>query len=173
MPDFIPALGTLYVDPKTLPVGPFLGYDHAGRQVNTIYMVPLREMNDRKKFAGLLSPGGDVDHVDITYNNGHPSVPWPHYHIVLWHITRAEQAALAQSAPKVDPFLLEQKVQKAPPPSPYVKASASMQFPQFIPGFRSLDVDPSTARPGPYLACGRSGTLIAASTWSPWRPYRI
>jgi hypothetical protein len=25
LPDFLPGLGTLYVDPKTLPAGPFLG----------------------------------------------------------------------------------------------------------------------------------------------------
>ena len=28
-PDFLPGMGTLYVDPKTLPAGPFLGYDWA------------------------------------------------------------------------------------------------------------------------------------------------
>ena len=30
LPDFVPGLGTLYVDPATLPVGPFLGYNHKG-----------------------------------------------------------------------------------------------------------------------------------------------
>ena len=30
LPDFIPGIGTLYVDPKTLPDGPFLAYDHRG-----------------------------------------------------------------------------------------------------------------------------------------------
>ena len=29
LPDFLPGMGTLYVDPKTLPAGPFLAYDHA------------------------------------------------------------------------------------------------------------------------------------------------
>ena len=27
LPDFVPGLGTLYVDPATLPAGPFLAYD--------------------------------------------------------------------------------------------------------------------------------------------------
>ena len=30
LPDFLPGLGTLYVDPATLPAGPFLAYDHQG-----------------------------------------------------------------------------------------------------------------------------------------------
>jgi hypothetical protein len=30
LPDFLSGLGTLYVDPKTLPAGPFLAYDHSG-----------------------------------------------------------------------------------------------------------------------------------------------
>ena len=31
LPDFVPGLGTLYVDPATLPIGPFLGYNHKGK----------------------------------------------------------------------------------------------------------------------------------------------
>ncbi|MGH8327435.1 MAG: hypothetical protein ACRET2_11795, partial [Steroidobacteraceae bacterium] len=38
LPSFLPGLGTLYVDPKTLPDGPFLAYDHHGHLVSTIYM---------------------------------------------------------------------------------------------------------------------------------------
>src|SRR6478609_11831564 len=53
LPDFLPGLGTLYVDPKTLPAGPFLAYDHGGRLVSTIYMVPLKDFNEHKKLAGL------------------------------------------------------------------------------------------------------------------------
>jgi hypothetical protein len=40
LPDMIPGLGTLYVDPATLPVGPFAAYDKTGKLVSTIYMVP-------------------------------------------------------------------------------------------------------------------------------------
>ena len=44
LPDFLPGLGTLYVNPSTLPEGPFLAYDHAGKLVSTIY-------DDHAKFA--------------------------------------------------------------------------------------------------------------------------
>ncbi|MGB6286813.1 MAG: hypothetical protein WBG18_20760, partial [Xanthobacteraceae bacterium] len=46
LPDFVPGLGTLYVDPKTLPEGPFIAYDHKRH-----YMVPLKDMD-----AGVNSP---------------------------------------------------------------------------------------------------------------------
>src|SRR5690606_33379269 len=44
LPDFIPGLGQLFVDPDTLPAGPFLGYDHDGKLVSTTYMIPLSSM---------------------------------------------------------------------------------------------------------------------------------
>jgi hypothetical protein len=96
LPDFLPGIGTLYVDPKTLPAGPFLAYDHDGRLVSTIYMVPLKDLSDHKKFDDLASPGGAVDHVELYYNAGHPGVEVPHYHIVLWHVSKADEAAVAK-----------------------------------------------------------------------------
>ena len=96
LPDFLPGLGTLYVDPKTLPEGPFLAYDHKGRLVSTIYMIPLKDMQDQKTFARLAAPGGRVDHVSIYYNAGHPGVPDPHYHIVLWHVSPTQEALVAK-----------------------------------------------------------------------------
>lgn len=96
LPDFLPGMGTLYVDPKTLPAGPFLAYDHHGRLVSTIYMIPLKELNAHQKFPDLAAPGGEVDHVELYYNAGHPGVPEPHYHIVLWHVSKAEEASVAQ-----------------------------------------------------------------------------
>ena len=96
LPDFLPGLGTLYVDPKTLPEGPFLAYDHKGRLISTIYMIPLKDMQDQKAFARLAAPGGRVDHVSIYYNAGHPGVPDPHYHIVLWHVSPAQEALVAK-----------------------------------------------------------------------------
>src|SRR6185437_11408210 len=95
LPDFLPGLGQLYVDPKTLPAGPFLAYDHTGKLVSTIYMVPLKDMNDKKKFE-LTAPGGNVDHVDLYYNAGHPGVEQPHYHIVLWHVPKAQESLVAK-----------------------------------------------------------------------------
>ncbi|HEY7472240.1 MAG TPA: hypothetical protein VIE68_07830 [Gemmatimonadota bacterium] len=92
LPDFIPGMGTLYVDPATLPAGPFLAFDRDGRLVSTIYMIPLAGMNEHRNFEGLAVGGAGVDHVDIQYNAGHPGVAEPHYHVVLWTVS-AEKAA--------------------------------------------------------------------------------
>jgi hypothetical protein len=96
VPDFIAGLGILYVDPATLPQGPFLAYDRAGRLVSTIYMIPLKSFETHMPTEGLAGAGGAVDHVDITYENGHPGVEQPHYRIVLWHVSKAEAARLAR-----------------------------------------------------------------------------
>lgn len=91
LPDYLPGLGTLYVDPSTLPVGPFLGYDHKGKLVNIIYMVPLKDLDAHKNFEDLggVAKGVKLDHTDIQYNPGHPGVEEPHYHIVQWLISPA------------------------------------------------------------------------------------
>jgi hypothetical protein len=94
LPDYFPGLGTLYVNPTTLPAGPFLAYDREGNLVSSVYMIPLRDLRAGKAFNVLDSAPGKVDHVDIYYNNGHPGVPDPHYHIVLWYITPAQVSAL-------------------------------------------------------------------------------
>ncbi|MBB5221906.1 hypothetical protein HNP73_001842 [Amaricoccus macauensis] len=96
LPNFIPGLGTLYVDPATLPAGPFLAYDHDGKLVSTIYMIPIADLNPDKSFGDLAAPGGAVDHVEITYNAGHPGVEVPHAHIILWHVSAADQARVAK-----------------------------------------------------------------------------
>ena len=94
LPDFIPGLGSLYVDPATLPAGPFLAYDRQGRLVSTIYMIPIKDIDAQKKLDDLMAPGGDVDHVDLYFNAGHPGVPEPHYHVVLWHVSPQVAASL-------------------------------------------------------------------------------
>ena len=86
LPDFIPGLGTLYVRPQTMPAGPYLGYDRANRLVNTIYMIPLADLNARKQFEQLAVGGDDVQEVDFYYTPGHPGIEQPHYHVVLWHV---------------------------------------------------------------------------------------
>src|ERR1043166_6640712 len=48
LPDFVPGLGTLYVDPKTLPAGPFLAYDKQGQLVSSVYMIPLKDIEAHK-----------------------------------------------------------------------------------------------------------------------------
>lgn len=92
LPDFIPGLGTLYVNPSTLPAGPFLAYDHQGKLVSTIYMIPMKDISAEKKFSELAAPGGRVDHVSLYFNAGHPGVPEPHYHIVLWHVSQQQES---------------------------------------------------------------------------------
>ena len=89
LPDFLPGLGTLYVDPATLPIGPFLGYDHKGKLVNITYMVPLKDIEAQKNFEalGTVAAGVKLNHTDIQYNPGHPGIEEPHYHIVQWLIS--------------------------------------------------------------------------------------
>ena len=96
LPSFIPGLGTLYVDPATLPAGPFLAYDPQGRLVSSIYMIPLKDMNAQKAFNGLKIARAPADHVDIVYNAGHPGVAEPHYHIVVWYVSAERAAQLAK-----------------------------------------------------------------------------
>jgi hypothetical protein len=90
-PNFFPGLGTLYVQPETLPTGPFQAYDREGNLVSTIYMVPISDLEARKMFDELEASPVPVNHVDMYYNSGHPGVEEPHYHIILWHVS-SEQA---------------------------------------------------------------------------------
>ncbi len=90
LPDFLPGMGTLYVKPSTLPIGPFLAYDRDGKLVSTIYMVPLADMEKHANFTGLAVGSGTVKKVDITFNGGHPGVEGPHYHITVWHVDPAK-----------------------------------------------------------------------------------
>lgn len=94
LPDFLPGMGTLYVDPKTLPVGPFLAYDREGELVSSIYMVPVKDLEAHKAFNNLGVAKEKVDHVDLYYNAGHPGVAEPHYHVVVWYVSPAKAAGL-------------------------------------------------------------------------------
>jgi hypothetical protein len=96
LPDFVPGLGTLYVDPATLPAGPFLAYDHQGRLVSSVYMIPLKDMNAQKAFSDLKVAQERVDHVDILFNAGHPGVAEPHYHVIVWYVSPQRAAQLAK-----------------------------------------------------------------------------
>jgi hypothetical protein len=90
LPEFIPGLGTLYVQPATLPAGPFLAYDRDGLLVSTIYMIPVADIEAQKKYDGLAVGADNVVDVDMYYNAGHPGVEQPHYHVVLWHVSEAD-----------------------------------------------------------------------------------
>jgi hypothetical protein len=93
-PENIPGLGTLYVDPTTLPAGPFLAYDHRGLLVSSVYMIPLSDLNAHKAFNDLKIAPERVDHVDIVYSAGHPGVTEPHYHVIVWYVSPQRVAAL-------------------------------------------------------------------------------
>lgn len=62
LPDWLPGLGTLYVDPATLPVGPYLGYNHNGQAVNIIYMIPLKDFEQHKDLNSL---GHNIAEMDL------------------------------------------------------------------------------------------------------------
>jgi len=98
LPDFLPGLGQLFVDPKTLPAGPFLAYDREGKLVSTVYMLPVEDLTNKdKRFDDLAAPGGKVDHVDVYFNAGHPGVEKPHAHVILWHVPKADETRVAAS----------------------------------------------------------------------------
>jgi hypothetical protein len=91
LPDWLPGLGTLYVDPATLPVGPYLGYNHNGQVVNVIYMIPLKDFEQHKDLNNLGHNIAEIDlkvnHTSVVYNPGHPGMQEPHYHFIEWLIT--------------------------------------------------------------------------------------
>jgi hypothetical protein len=55
----------------------------AGKLVSSIDMISLKDLEAHKAFNDLAVTHEKVDHVDLSYNAGHPGVPEPHYHIVL------------------------------------------------------------------------------------------
>ena len=90
LPEFIPGLGTLYVDPATLPGGPFLAYDRDGTLSATVYMPPLAALEGGTAFDDLDTGSDTVTSVDVYYNAGHPGVEEPHAHVVLYHDAEAK-----------------------------------------------------------------------------------
>lgn len=90
LPDFIPGLGDLYVDPATLPGGPFLGYDRNGELAATIYMTPLADLEDGTSYD-LDIGNHTVTSTNVHYNAGHPGVDEPHVHVVLYHADDAAE----------------------------------------------------------------------------------
>ncbi|MCP3398019.1 hypothetical protein [Bradyrhizobium sp. CCGB20] len=94
-PKFFPGLGIILVKPDTLPLGPFLCFDRRDRLIATVYMVPNKDIDDHKSLEGAGS-ARPVDHVSIYFNPGHPGVDVPHYHLVLWHVTRKQEARVAK-----------------------------------------------------------------------------
>jgi hypothetical protein len=93
-PKFFPSLGILFVKPDTLPLGPFLCFDRKDRLMATVYMVSMKDIDDHKAFEAPAFAGA-TDHVNIYFNPGHPGVDVPHYHFVIWHVTKKEEERVA------------------------------------------------------------------------------
>jgi hypothetical protein len=93
-PKFFPGLGIVFVKPDTLPLGPFLCFDRKDRLMATVYMVPIKDMDDHKAFEAPAFAGA-INHVNIYFNPGHPGVDVPHYHFVIWHVTKKEEERVA------------------------------------------------------------------------------
>lgn len=98
---FVPGLGTLYVDPKTLPAGPFLGYDKDGRLVNVTYMLPWADLEKNKAWPDLggAAKGLKVDHTEVHVSGAHPGVMARHVHVINWLISDADKAKRMGSYP--------------------------------------------------------------------------
>ena len=98
LPAFIPGAGALFIDPANAPVGPWLSYGADGNLIEILFMVPLSGMTAAQNWdnlaSGLLGElGVTVDHVDVSYNGGHPGMAEPHYHIRLVLVDDATQQA--------------------------------------------------------------------------------
>ncbi|WP_022799096.1 DUF5602 domain-containing protein [Thermus islandicus] len=105
LPNFIPGLGTLYVDPSKLPEGPFLAYDKAGNLVKVVFMVPLKKLNESQKYVDIgtqtLRALGitRMDHVNLIPSGPHPGVNEPHYHIELVLVSVDQERKVLEGEP--------------------------------------------------------------------------
>jgi len=106
LPNFIPGLGTLYVDAKKLPEGPFLAYDKSGKLIKVVFMVPLDNLGPGKK--SYVDMGTDAlkaigvtkyDHVNIIGSGPHPGVEMPHVHIEFVLVSAADEKKLLEADP--------------------------------------------------------------------------
>jgi hypothetical protein len=100
LPDFIPGSGALFIDPANAPYGPWLAYSQDNMTlIEVLFMVPLAELDASEDWTelatGLFAEMGlgAIDHVDITYNGGHPGMAEPHYHFRLVLVDHATQEA--------------------------------------------------------------------------------
>jgi hypothetical protein len=59
-------------------------------------MIPMKDLNGQKKFADLPAPGARVDHVSLYFNAGHPGVPDPHHHVILWHVSKQQETLVGK-----------------------------------------------------------------------------
>ncbi len=77
-------------------MGPFLTFDRKGHQISTVYMLSLEEMNGHRKFEATGTRVPRVNHVTVYHHNGHAGVDFPHYHYVLWHVSKDGEKRVAK-----------------------------------------------------------------------------
>jgi len=94
-PKFFPGLGIIFVKPDTLPTGPYLCFDRKDQLIATVYMVSIKDI-DAHKALEAAGVSGPVDHVSFYFNAGHPGMDMPHYHFVIWHVSKKDEARVAQ-----------------------------------------------------------------------------
>ena len=76
-------------------------YGHHGRPIDNLFMVPLEQLDARQSLNDLwqavLAQFGathiHIDHVDLTYNGGHPGLAELHYHVRLSLLPHDEHVA--------------------------------------------------------------------------------
>jgi hyperosmotically inducible periplasmic protein len=76
-----------------LPGAPGAAYDRSGRLVATVYTVSMRELA-QDGFQNMRTTGRPIDHVSIFPIATAADRPEPEYHLVLWHVSATEAAAL-------------------------------------------------------------------------------
>lgn len=99
LPAFVPGAGELFIRPDDAPFGPWLAYGSDGSLVEVLFMVPVSEMEQHGSWDDLAGDllagiGLTIDHVDITYNGGHPGMAEPHYHFRIAFVDHATQGQL-------------------------------------------------------------------------------
>lgn len=167
LPDFIPGLGSLYTDPETLPVGPFLAYDREGNLSATVYMTPIQRLRDGVAYDNLELGLSTVNSVDIYYNAGHPGVEEPHAHVVLFHDDEAKSRLEDTDQLTSVDTVLPDSVLGIPPGGDFAQVSNLVELPEFLPGLGALHVAPETLPAGPFLGYDREGELATTTYMTP------
>lgn len=95
-PAFYPGLGVVTVKPDTIPLGPWRTFDRQGRLISSIYMLGDKDVGDQKRWDYVTGLPAAVNHATFYHHNGHPGFDAPHYHLVLWHVSRKDEARVAK-----------------------------------------------------------------------------
>jgi hypothetical protein len=58
-------------------------------------MIPVEDLTNEKKFD-LKGISERSDHVTLYFNPGHAGVEKPHYHVVVWNVSKKGEARVAK-----------------------------------------------------------------------------